>query len=81
MPATRPLSVLLIRHAESVAPGISGFDEYENRAKAVRQRPHFRKEGEAEPESSDRRLCPKLNSLIQATRSMDRDKAHISRLR
>ena len=24
----RPLSVLLIRHAESVAPGISGFDEY-----------------------------------------------------
>ena len=28
MPATRPLSVLLIRHAESVAPGISGFDEY-----------------------------------------------------
>jgi 2,3-bisphosphoglycerate-dependent phosphoglycerate mutase len=26
--ATRPLSVLLIRHAESVAPGISGFDEY-----------------------------------------------------
>src|SRR5271167_685658 len=26
--ANRPLSVLLIRHAESVAPGISGFDEY-----------------------------------------------------
>jgi 2,3-bisphosphoglycerate-dependent phosphoglycerate mutase len=28
MPTNRPLSVLLIRHAESVAPGISGFDEY-----------------------------------------------------
>src|SRR5258708_13139918 len=26
--ANRPLSVVLIRHAESVAPGISGFDEY-----------------------------------------------------
>ncbi len=28
MPLNRALSVLLIRHAESVAPGISGFDEY-----------------------------------------------------
>jgi len=28
MTPNRPLSVLLIRHAESVAPGISGFDEY-----------------------------------------------------
>ena len=28
MPPNQPLSVLLIRHAESVAPGISGFDEY-----------------------------------------------------
>ncbi len=28
MPSNRPLSALLIRHAESVAPGISGFDEY-----------------------------------------------------
>jgi 2,3-bisphosphoglycerate-dependent phosphoglycerate mutase len=26
--AKQPLTVLLIRHAESVAPGISGFDEY-----------------------------------------------------
>jgi len=28
MPNELPLTVLLIRHAESVAPGISGFDEY-----------------------------------------------------
>jgi 2,3-bisphosphoglycerate-dependent phosphoglycerate mutase len=26
--ANQPLTVLLVRHAESVAPGISGFDEY-----------------------------------------------------
>src|ERR1700735_2306444 len=28
MPNQLPLTVLLVRHAESVAPGISGFDEY-----------------------------------------------------
>ncbi len=28
MPNELPLTVLLIRHAESIAPGISGFDEY-----------------------------------------------------
>jgi 2,3-bisphosphoglycerate-dependent phosphoglycerate mutase len=41
-----PLTVLLIRHAESVAPGISGFDEYTRplTAKGIRDAAQLRDE-------------------------------------